>query len=162
LDAAAAESIVWRRLRAQRLIGAGCVSPEEAVGHLGAVQAQDYGPAKWSIGARVRGATDVAVEAAADAGRILRTHVLRPTWHFVLPADIRWLLEATAPRIRARDARRYAQLGLDGATLERAASVFADALRGGNALTRAAMAAALAGAGVSSEGQRLPYLLMSA
>ena len=61
------------------------------------------------------GATDEGVEDAFAAGRILRTHVLRPTWHFVLPADIRWLLAATAPRVRARDARRYAQLGLDGA-----------------------------------------------
>jgi hypothetical protein len=80
----------------------------------------------------------------------------------VLPADIRWLLTATAPRIGARDARRYAQLGLDDATRERAAVVFAEALRGGNALTRAEMATALSAAGISSEGQRLPYLLMSA
>lgn len=80
----------------------------------------------------------------------------------MLPADLRWLLTATAPRIRARDARRYAELGLDEATLRRAAEVFAAALRGGHALTRAGMAAALEEAGVSTGGQRLPYLLMSA
>ena len=151
-----------RRLRAQRLTGAPCAMPEEAVGLLLGVQAQDFGPAKWAVGARVGGATDASVEEAFAAGLILRTHVLRPTWHFVLPGDLRWLLTATAPRIRVRDARRYAQLGLDAATLRRAAEVFTAALRGGHALTRAGMAAALEDAGVPTDGQRLPYLLMTA
>lgn len=151
-----------RRLRAQRLTGAPCATPEEAIGRLLAVQAQDYGSAKWSVGARVAGATDASVEEAFAAGRILRTHVLRPTWHFVLPADIRWLLTATAPCIRARDRRRYAQLGLDDRSRARAAAAFAGALRGGRALTRAELAAVAAAAGVAPDGQRLPYLLMSA
>jgi len=162
MDAATAESIVRRRLRAQRLTGALCATPEEAVGRLLGVQAQDYGPATWAVGARVTGATEAAFEAAFGAGRILRTHVLRPTWHFVLPADLRWLLTATAPRIRARDRRRYVELGLDEATLRRAHEILHAALRGGHALTRADLKAELAGSGVSPEGQRLPYLLMSA
>ena len=162
MDAEVGRAIVARRLRAQRLTGAPCATPEEAVGLLGAVQAQDYGPAKWSLGARVAGATDEHVEYAFNSGAILRTHVLRPTWHFVLPADIRWLLTATAPRIRARDARRYAQLGLDGDTLRRSARVLASALRGGNQLTRPEAAGALRAAGIGVEGQRLPYLLMAA
>jgi hypothetical protein len=153
---------VARRLRAQRLTGAPCATPEEAVGRLLAVQAQDFGPAKWSVGARVAGATDAVVEEAFSAGRILRTHVLRPTWHFVLPADLRWLLTATAPRIRLRDRRRYAQLGLDEAALDRSAAAFAAALRGGHTLTRGDMAAVAEDAGVSPEGQRMPYLLMNA
>ena len=156
------ERIVARRLRAQRLTGAPCATPEEAVGRLLGVQSQDYGPAAWAVGARVAGATEASVEEAFNAGRVLRTHVLRPTWHFVLPADLRWLLTVTAPRIRARDARRYAELGLDEATLRRAHEVLTAALRGGHALTRAELAAELAGSGVSPEGQRLPYLLMSA
>ena len=155
LDPETVRAIVGRRLRAQRLTGAPCATPEEAVGLLLGVQAQDFGPAKWAVGARVGGATDASVEEAFAAGRILRTHVLRPTWHFVLPADLRWLLTATAPRIRARDARRYAQLGLDEATIRRAAEIFTAALRGGHALTRAGMAAALEEAGVSTSGQRL-------
>jgi hypothetical protein len=158
----ASELIVARRLRAQRLTGALCPTPEEAVGRLLGVQAQDYLSAKWSVGARVAGATDASVEEAFAAGRIVRTHVLRPTWHFVLPADIRWLLTATAPRILARDRRRYAELRLDRATLRRANGIFAAALRGGNALTRAEMAAALEEGRVSPAGQRMPYLLMHA
>jgi hypothetical protein len=162
LDAEASSTTVARRLRAQRLTGARFARPEDAVGWLGAVQAQDFGPAKWAVGARVRGATDELVEEAFAAGRILRTHVLRPTWHFVSPADIRWLLTATAPRVQARCAYRYRQLGLDASTLRRGDEALADALRGGAHLTRAGAAAALAAAGIGVEGQRLPYLLMHA
>jgi hypothetical protein len=156
------ERVLARRLRAQRLTGAPCATPEEAVGLLLGVQAQDFGSAKWSLGTRVAGATDADVEDAFGDGRILRTHVLRPTWHFALPADLRWLLTATAPRVTARDARRYAQLGLDDATRDRAAAAVIAALGGGRAFTRAEMAGVLQAEGVSADGQRLPYLLMSA
>ena len=162
MDAEASGAIVARRLRAQRLTGTPCATPEEVVGLLGAIQAQDYGPAKWSVGRRAGGVTDDLVEAALASGAILRTHVLRPTWHFVLPADIRWLLTATAPRIRARDAGRYAQLGLESRTLRRSAAALTEALRGGGRLTRAEAAAALIAAGIDVAGQRLPYLLMAA
>ncbi len=90
--------------------------------------------------------------------------MLRPTWHFVLPADIRWLLTATAPRIKARSARRYRQLGLDdGDAAARAAACSPRALRGGNAAhARARSAGVLEPRGIGVDGQRLPYLLMHA
>ena len=162
LEGGASGAIVRRRLRTQRLTGAGFAHPEDVVGWLGAVQAQDYGPAKWAVGMRQRRATDAAVVRAFAEGRILRTHVLRPTWHFVLPADIRWLLTATAPRIQAGNAGRYRQLGLDAATLWRSEKLLAGALRGGEQLTRAELAQVLTRSGVAVDGQRLPYLLMYA
>jgi hypothetical protein len=154
--------VIRRRLRTQRLTGAGLARPDDVVGWLGAVQAQDYGPAKWAVGMRLRRPSDTVLEQAFAAGRILRTHVLRPTWHFVLPADIRWLLTATAPRVQARSAYRYRQLGLDAATLRRTDALLVAALRGGNQLTRDEAGALLAGASVSVEGQRLPYILSNA
>jgi hypothetical protein len=81
------------------LTRAASTSPEQLVTRLGAMQAQDYGPAKWSLGPRMPGASDALIEQAFADGTILRTHVLRPTWHFVSPADIRWLLGLTSPRI---------------------------------------------------------------
>jgi DNA glycosylase AlkZ-like len=111
---------------------------------------------------RARGASDEAVERAFAAGAILRTHVLRPTWHFVLPADIRLLLTATAPRIKAGNAGRYRQLGLDDGTLRRGSQALVAALRGGQQLTRSEAAAVFSDAGISPENQRLPYLLMAA
>ena len=162
MEADLSGAVVRRRLRGQRLVCAPFEAPEDVVGWLGAVQAQDFGPAKWAVGRRMKGATDAQLDRAFDAGTILRTHVLRPTWHFVLPADIRWLLTATAPRVQARSASRYRQLGLDEATLERSEALLAGALRGGNLLTRAEVAAMLTGAGVAVDGQRLPHMLSNA
>jgi hypothetical protein len=151
----------WR-LRNLRLEGDPLAGPEDAVGWLCAVQSQDFGPAKWSLAQRTGGLGDAAVERAFADGAILRTHVLRPTWHFVLPADIRWLLELTAPRVHALNAYYYRQLGLDEDVLQRSGALLADALRGGVHLTRKQLAATLERGGIALGGFRLGYLLMHA
>src|SRR5437867_11224582 len=87
------------RLANQFLTTTGPKRASDVVRALGAVQAQDYAGAKWALAQRVRGATDVDIEREIDGGSILRTHVLRPTWHFVAPEDIRWMLALTAPRV---------------------------------------------------------------
>ncbi|HYN36580.1 MAG TPA: crosslink repair DNA glycosylase YcaQ family protein, partial [Actinomycetota bacterium] len=94
------EEIVLQRMRNTGLSGPPSKDWQNVVRRFGAMQAQDYGPAKWSLGQRNRGITDEEMDRALDEGSILRTHVLRPTWHFVLPEDIRWLLELTRPRGR--------------------------------------------------------------
>ncbi len=154
--------IARRRLPSQRLIGTLCASPEDAVRWVGAVQSQDYGGAKWGIGQRAVGATDAALDRAFDAGAILRTHVMRPTWHFVLPTDIRWLLALTAPRVRAASASRYRELELDDALFARSNALIAGALRDGAHLTRPEICAVLERGGIAADGQRLVYLLMRA
>jgi hypothetical protein len=146
----------------QRLLGSTLRSPAKVVACLGAVQAQDYTGAKWAVGLRGKGITDSDVERAFDRGEILRTHVLRPTWHFVTPADIRWMLALTGPRIRSGCASRFCELELDGPTLARSARVMERALRDGRALTRAELALALRSARIDAAGQRLAYLLLSA
>ena len=113
------DEIARRRLHNERLLGRPFASAVEAVRWLGAVQAQDYAGARWAIGQRVRGSTDAAVEAAFDRGDILRTHVMRPTWHAVTPADIRWLLALTAPRVKAAMAYYDRKLSLDAPTFAR-------------------------------------------
>ncbi|MBP8001989.1 MAG: winged helix DNA-binding domain-containing protein, partial [Chloroflexi bacterium] len=84
------------RLWNQHLLQADFSRPQEVVDWLVAVQSQDYTGAKWSVGQRMPTATDAVLDEAFNTGAILRTHVLRPTWHFVAPADIRWLLMLTA------------------------------------------------------------------
>ncbi len=88
------------RLRHQRLIDSPNRTPQQVVSWLGAVQAQDYPGAAWALALRAATLTFAAVDAALAAGRILRTHVLRPTWHLVAPADIRWMLALTARACR--------------------------------------------------------------
>src|SRR3954447_736776 len=102
-----AVDLAHRRMHNLRLSGPPLASVEDAVRWLGAVQSQDYGPAKWSIGQRTIGVDDGDLDRAFDEGALLRTHVLRPTWHFVLPADIRWMLALTAPRVHALNAYMY-------------------------------------------------------
>lgn len=135
------------------------------VAWLGAVQSQDYYGGTWAIGLRVRGLTAADVDAAFDAGRILRTHVLRPTWHFVHPEDIGWMLALTGPKIRALNLRYGATIGLDARAFGRARDVMARALEGGRFLTRPELATALRRARVieaSATGQTLAHLVMAA
>lgn len=148
------------RLHNTRLTGAQQVSPEDIVARHGAMQAQDYGPAKWSIGQRMRGVTDADIETAVHAGAILRTHVLRPTWHFVARDDIRWLLALSGPRVHKQIAPRHRQLGLDTRTLSRAEKVIASNLAGGHHLTRDEIGAILDEARIDRTGQRFPHILM--
>jgi hypothetical protein len=150
------------RLRSQRLVGAAFARPEEVVGWLGAVQAQDYAGAKWAVAQRTKAGSDDVVEQACSDGRILRTHVLRPTWHLVLPADIRWMLALSAPRIRAAMAFYDRRLGLTETVCARSAAALTKALRGGNHLTRGELARVLAAAGIPAAGQRLGHLMVRA
>jgi hypothetical protein len=150
------------RLRRLLVVGRPLPAPTDVVGWLGAVQAQDFGPAKWSVAMRARNAVEADVDRLFAAGAILRTHVLRPTWHFVLPADIRWMLQLTAPRVHALNAFMYRQLELDAAVRGKAAKVMVGALRGGNQLTRAELVKVLARAGLVAAGFRMAYLLMHA
>jgi hypothetical protein len=151
--------IALQRLAQQRLSHNPFTTPEEVVDWLGAVQSQDYPGAKWSLGMRLQHTPDELVDQAFNDGRILRTHVMRPTWHFVTPADIRWLVELTARRVKALNATIDRRLELDEAVFARSNDVLARALEGHNFLTRAELGAALAEAGIAAEGMRLGYIL---
>jgi len=146
----------------QRLVGGPFARPEDVVHWMGAVQSQDYGGAKWGIAQRTGDATSTDLDSAFDRGTILRTHVMRPTWHFVTPADIRWLLALTAPRVHALNAHYHRKLDLDGALLVRSQELIARALVGGKHRTRAELAAVLAAGGVVVSGVRLAFVLMRA
>jgi DNA glycosylase AlkZ-like len=154
--------VVARRLRAQRLVGPPFESAVDAVRAFGAVQSQDFPGAMWAVGRRTRDVTASQLGRLYDDGAILRTHILRPTWHFVLPEDIGWLLQLTAARLRDRTAGRRRQLGLDEKTIARAQRAFADSVSGGQWRTRPELGEALIAAGIDPAGQRLPHLIGAA
>jgi hypothetical protein len=154
--------VAARRLRAQRLAGQPLASAPEAVGWLGAVQSQDYAGAKWALALRTRDATDADLDRLFDAGAILRTHVLRPTWHFVLPEDVRWLLDLTGARVSAGLTFTDRRIGIDPALVARSHAVMTAALRDGTHLTRSELAGALERSGIPAAGQRLSHLVMHA
>lgn len=155
-------AIVELRLHNQHLSGARLSTPAQVVGWLGAMQAQDYPGAKWSIGIRSKGSSDGAIDQALADGTILRTHMMRPTWHFVLPSDILWIQRLTASRVRAQMAYYGRRAGLDEATFARSNSLIAAALANGQRLTRGEIARLLAGHGIAPGGEWLGHLLMRA
>ncbi|MBW3663674.1 MAG: winged helix DNA-binding domain-containing protein [Actinobacteria bacterium] len=154
--------LVRWRTATQLLTGPGAVSPRDAVAHLLALQAQEYAGSTWSIAQRTRGSTDAEVDRALDDATLVRTHVLRPTWHLVTAADLRWLLDLTGPRVIGHNRSRYRQVGLDDAVLQTGCEALAAALRGGRAVPRSEARQILEDAGTEPDGQRLPYLLMHA
>jgi hypothetical protein len=155
--------IARQRLANQRLVGQRLEKPSDVVVTLGAIQAQDYAAAKWAVAQRAQNVAESDVDEALADGSIIRTHVLRPTWHFVTPADIRWMLALTGPRINAGMKFRTRWLELDEAAFRRSERALRRELQGGKALTRAELSQVLARARVPVLGeQRLGHLLMRA
>jgi len=151
------------RLLSQHIAGIPFEQPGEVVKWLGAVQAQDYLAAKWAVAARTKDFTDAAMERVFAQGSVLRVHLLRPTWHFVAPEDIRWMLALTAPRVHAVNAYWYRKAGLDSAIFSQSNAALVKALRGGNQLTRLEIATLLQQAGIATDiPQRFAYLMMRA
>ena len=152
--------VALARLSNQLLGKNKCERPGEVVAWLGAVQAQDFAAAKWALGLRMPEAASTDVEKAFDDGEILRTHVMRPTWHFVAPQDIRELLTLTAPRVHAANEPIYRKLELNDDCLSRCRPVLLKALCGNNYLTRPELANRLLENRIEAAGQRLAYILM--
>lgn len=158
-----ASAVTYQRLARQWLATPGLPRASDVVRELGAVQAQDYAGAKWALAQRTRGATDSDIEREFAAGRIVRTHVLRPTWHFVAPEDLRWMLALTAPRVASAMASYNRALGLTPAVFRRSNATIAKALRNEAQLTRAELKAHLERAKIGPlTSQRLGHLMMQA
>jgi len=156
-------AIAQQRLQNHHLSHPQLKRPDAIVAWLGAVQAQEYAGAKWALVQRMPGATDAAIEQAFTDGAILRTHLLRPTWHFVTPADIRWMLALTAPRVHALNAYYYRKCELDKTIFARSHDALVNALQGGKQLMREEVRTVLEQAGIATKGDlRFAYLMMHA
>lgn len=153
------DKISAHRLHSQRVTAPLTKAARHIVSHMVAMQAQDYPMAKWAVGVRSDGLSDADIETAFNKGEVLRTHVLRPTWHFVAAEDIHWLLELTAPRIKVSMRARDKELGITAAVGEKSKTVMENALRGNRHLTRDELRAELARHGIK---QNLYHLLMNA
>ncbi|HYG21033.1 MAG TPA: winged helix DNA-binding domain-containing protein [Ohtaekwangia sp.] len=150
------------RLTHQQLVGTGLKTSQDIIRWMGCLQAQEYASVKWAIGNRVENITDADVEKAFNAGHILRTHVLRPTWHFVLPEDIRWMLRLSAARLKATARSMHRKLGIDEKVLRRSNSLIAKALETEPFLTRGVLQGILQKGKVITDDIRLGLLLFNA
>lgn len=155
--------IIGQRLDNQKLSAPEFRNPADVVRWMGAVQAQDFNAAKWALALRMHEATNTSVEEAFNKGEILRTHLLRPTWHFIAPDDIRWLLKLTAPRVNVKCSSAYRRFELDADVFKRSNKALTRALKGGKHLTRATLRTVLNQSGVNANDSiRLGYVLIRA
>jgi hypothetical protein len=155
--------ICQQRLRNQHLASQTLKDPVEVLKSLVAIQGQDYAGAKWALAQRTRNCTNDQVEQALTDGRILRLHVMRPTWHLVSADDVRWLVELTAPRVHAACNSYFRKAGLHDRFLRRTNRVIAKALAGGRQLTRAELRDAVTTAGIEpGDSTRFGHILLHA
>ena len=155
-------TVLARRMVTQRMVGPSLPSAVAAVELLTCVQAQEFGHALWSLGMRSNSRAS-EITAAFDAGDLLRTHILRPTWHLVAPADLGWILAATSERVHLRNAGMYRQTGIDPDTVARIRDPLTEMLAGNRSLTRPEIGERLAAGGITAPtGMRLTHLVMHA
>jgi len=154
------EEISATRLQNQQIVATKFRKVQDLVYWMGAMQAQDYAMVKWAIGARLPDATDEIVTEAFRKGEIIRTHLLRPTWHVVSSFDIYWILGLTAPHIKPLLRSRHRDLELSESTINKSKAVVEKSLIGGKHLTREEIMNQLQEAGISTEGQRASHLML--
>jgi hypothetical protein len=150
------------RLLNQQITGSTFGSARELVYHMGAMQAQDYPMAKWAIGVRLPGSTQELIEKAIDQGEIIRTHVLRPTWHLVAAEDVHGMLSLTAPHIKARMKSRLNELEITEKLISQSYVKIEKALAGKCHLTRDELTAELIKDGIAIDSTRSAHLMMRA
>lgn len=153
------EDLALLRLVAQRLAGPRAGSPAEAVRWLLAAQGQELPGALTSVALRTAGGTRAAVEAALDAGEVVRSWPMRGTLHLTAAEDLPWMLDLLGGRVLAGAAARRQALELTDDDVERARAVAVAALTGGRRCSRAELLAAMADGGVVVTGQRGYHLL---
>lgn len=154
--------VVRKRLQNQRLAGNPLPSVPEVVRWFGAVQAQDYHGAKWSVAQRTKNPASAEFDQLFNAGACLRVHAMRPTWHFVAPEDLLWIQRLTRARVHAANAYQYRRLEIDRAAIKRCRALLDVTLDQLHHPTRDELAAAFAKGGLPCDGSRLAYLLMQA
>jgi len=156
--------IPQERLQSQFLSKPLAGTAAELVAWMGAVQAQEYDHARWGLGLRLAGDPPAAaIEREITGGAILRTHVLRPTWHFVAADDLFWMQTLTAPRVHLRMAPYNRRLELDARILTRATALIERALGDEeNALTRAELGQGLHRARIAITPMRMAHIAMHA
>lgn len=150
------------RLQSQQISSSNFNSPAQLVQHMGAMQAQDFAMVKWAVGLRLANSSESEIDAALDKGEILRTHLLRPTWHLVAAEDIHWMLNLSAPQIQNLAKLRYKELELTSRIFAKSYKAMENAFKKSASCSREKLKHELESAGINTDNQRLPYLLLNA
>ncbi|MDR2651056.1 MAG: winged helix DNA-binding domain-containing protein [Prevotellaceae bacterium] len=150
------------RTISQHLANPSFEKAKDIVSWMGAIQAQDYNMCKWAIGVRLKSATISDIEKAFERGEILRTHVMRPTWHLVAAEDIRWMLALCKEKVKAASADRDKYLEINEKLFSRTNNLIAKMLEGNNHLTRREIACKLSESGIKTDTSRMIHFMYRA
>ncbi|MGF7229355.1 MAG: winged helix DNA-binding domain-containing protein [Candidatus Saccharibacteria bacterium] len=150
------------RLQAQDILHPNAHSVHDVVASMGAMQAQDYGGALWSIGLRMVSATVSSVEDAIASRQIIRTWPMRGTLHVIPAEDAQWMLTLLTPRVMRSAASREQRLELNDAIYARCFAIFRTAMSGGKAVLRSELLALLDAASITTASQRGYHILWRA
>jgi hypothetical protein len=150
------------RLVNQHILSSRLAAPHDVVKSMGAMQAQDYPMSKWAVGLRLPFSTDQDVEDCISSAEILRTHVLRPTWHFVASEDIYWMLDLTAPQVKSAQSYREKLLELSEAVFCKSNRIIEQTLSDGRHCTRDELIHTLNQAGIPTNENRASHLFARA
>jgi len=150
------------RLKNQLLVDKTFNEAKDIVQWMCAMQAQDFPMSMWAVGIRHKNTTLDAVQKAFNSGEILRTHVLRPTWHLVSPDDISWMLELTAPNIKNLTRARDYGLGIDETIINYCNSILEKELRDGNHLTAEELKFVFKNLKIDTDENRFYHIMMHA
>ena len=156
------QDIIGHRLIRHQIAETAFTLPEQLVSYYGAMQAQDYAMAKWAIGLRLKDITEKDIDEKFNSGKILRTHILRPTWHFIAPENIRWMLSISAPRVHQANGLYYRKYNIDGKLIKRTVKIFEKVLQEKHYLTREEINSVFEKEKIKADRLMLAYIFMHA
>lgn len=154
------KDIISLRLTNHHLLSHELKTPYDVVSYLGAVQSQDYAMAKWSVALRMKHALDSVIESSFNKGEIIRTHVMRPTWHFIAPEDLAWMQDLTSERVKAFMNHYNKRLELTEELFKKSNAAIIKALKGNKYLTRQELKEVLGKIGINGDVQRYAHIIM--
>lgn len=137
-------------------------TPQAVIEHMGVIQAQDYNMAKLAVSTRLRHVTHQQIENDINKGKIVRTHILRPTWHLISVNDVRWVMELTAPGINKILSSMYGKLELDNSIFKKSNAIIHRLLSDTEALTRKEIMTELEKEGIKTDSLRAVHIMFKA
>jgi hypothetical protein len=156
------DAIAKSRLMNQGITSTLFKKPIEVVKWMGAMQAQDFLMAKWAVGVRQSKPVENKVESAINNGEIIRTHVLRPTWHFIAADDVYWMTSLSSEKIKSSLRSRHRDLELTEAIIIKTLKIIERSLSNRTFLTREELAGEFAKVKIRTDENRLSHIMFNA
>jgi hypothetical protein len=147
------------RLQLQQISVQQFTTPNQIANWMGALQSQDYEMSKWAVALRLPNQNENKIEDALNNGEIIRTHILRPTWHIVSAQNLRWMMDLSAPQL-IRTLNSYNKsVDLDAKDLIKSEKIILKLLQKKNHCTRDEIMMVLQKEKIKTDGYRSAHIM---